>query len=215
MPKVEGRKEIEAEIAFILNNATQARKDAIVSSMGSPPRVTMRTRELLGNIQSDVATDDELTALLLLLYIAAVGNMRSATGVEVNSVLIARQAKQFAEQRVSDLAESMANTSLDKLSRGSVDAVFNESRSIGTAIGETTNANTKGERAFRDEFNRTTGTEIVFYWRHSGSRPPRHSNAPVEPCWICSPLENHSEWEWPKIHPSLPQVWDGPQAHPH
>jgi hypothetical protein len=87
-------------------------------------------------------------------------------------------------------------------------------RSEGVSIGETSKGSVQGERGARDEVRNEHGIELVAYWRHSGHRPKGHAGAAESPCPICTPLEGRNEYEWPLIHPSKPDVWDGPAAHP-
>jgi hypothetical protein len=85
------------------------------------------------------------------------------------------------------------------------DTMFGGDRIRRAAITETTQAEADGGKAAMEGL----GVQTTTIWRHSSSRPPRHSRAPVKPCPICSPLENLTYEEWTQLLPV-----SGPPAHP-
>lgn len=46
-----------------------------------------------------------------------------------------------------------------------------------------------------------SGRLVTRYWGHSGRRSKGHSNAPFEPCPVCSPLEGTEESSWGGLRP--------------
>jgi len=75
MPKVIDRRKHEQRLAKILQRANDKQKRAIIASMGSPPRVTSKTIELVQKVATDIRENKEARRLLFLLFIGGIDGM--------------------------------------------------------------------------------------------------------------------------------------------
>lgn len=230
MPRVTSRDKREAELASIIQTATDKQKAAIIRSMGSPPQITGETTRLVNEISDEIKGNEEAVALLLLLFIGGIDGMRrqrNLPAIDFSAEQAANEAQRFASGRITDIADRMSTNTLDKLGKAAIrsrenqtplevetEKTLGEDRAKGIGKGEVSGANTAGENSFRDEHKKQhPDVNIVAVWKHSGIRPPDHAGAIIRPCKICTPLLNTTEDKWPIIHPDKPWLWDGPQAH--
>lgn len=114
-----------------------------------------------------------------------------------------------ARQRLGKLARKME---IEGFTQAEIDKRIGEAAGVGREEGiartETNRALVGGEEEFKRRIEHDSKFTLVATWKHHAHRPPRHSNAPVDPCPICSPIEGLDEKDWP------PMFQGGPPAHP-
>lgn len=235
MPDLLEREKREGELYDALRRIAPEHRQRIEQLLGYPPDPAKLTPEVIRQLEKEMQHDD-MRAALALVFLLAMQGMNSGfsreTGVEVSPEQAGRDAAQYAERRAAELAEDFTRHTVETLRQGaqkvqelivdgrdeaalgrwqsSLDASFGEARSERASITETTGAVSAGEDNYRRHVERTTRFTLIGIWRHKpGRRPPRHANAPVDPCPICSPLENLPQNQWP------PEVAHGPPAHGH
>jgi hypothetical protein len=234
----EFRARAEREIAALIERIHGARRQALIDSMGWPPRITDETLRLVDEIREQLQ-DEAMAALLLLVVIAGMDGLRSEFDLVLDTERAAAVAREIAQKRAVVLAEQMTETTIrrldeaarraqEEIARGRQEAIpeaeqqaktdfearvessTNGERSKGAATSETTGANTEGEKAARDGAEVPPGMELVGFWRHSTHKPKGHAGAAEDPCPVCTPVLDKSEWEWELL---VPDAVSGPPGH--
>lgn len=125
------------------------------------------------------------------------------------SAELGRDVVANARQRLQKLAQDMEvrQLALEEVDRR-VGSAAGVGREEGIARTEINRSLVGGEEEFKRNVEQDSRFTLIATWKHHAHRPPRHSNAPVDPCPICSPIEGLDEKDWP------PAFRGGPPAHP-
>lgn len=125
------------------------------------------------------------------------------------SAKLGRDVVANARQRLQKMAQDIEvrQLALDEIDQR-VGSAAGVGREEGIARTEINRSLVGGEEEFKQNVEQDSMFTLVATWKHHAHRPPRHSNAPVDPCPICSPIEGLDEKDWP------PMFQGGPPAHP-
>lgn len=205
-PKEAAQEQLRARLAKL--SARQRRE--IEEAAGFPPNLSRVPETMWRRHEEEI--EDELAAVLLLLWVTAGGNLFSLSGRPYDDETLARRGETWASRRASETATGFVENTRKRLTtvvkrtttetttreyREELDSVFSESRAETVATTETRAAVTEGEKSAADEINRdgkdTTKPDatlvLTAYWIHDDPNPPAgHAGASVDPCKICTPL---------------------------
>ena len=225
-PKEAAQEQLRARLAKL--SARQRRE--IEEAAGFPPNLERVPETMWRRHEEEI--EDELAAVLLLLWVTAGGNLFSLTGRPYDDETLARRGESWAGRRASETATAFVENTRKRLEtvvkrtttetttreyREELDSVFSESRAETVATTETRAAVTEGEKSAADEIDRDGADQskpdatlrLTAYWGHDEYRPPGHAGASVDPCPICTPMLGRALAELPI------GFRGGPPAHPH
>ena len=223
MARLANKDEANAEFRRKFNRVFRRHREEYVQLLGEPPNAANVPESFWEKLRTEIET--ESSEMMILLFVAAATQTQIIDGGALRMTPTAAEsaAAQFATARSREIASSaVRNTRLatqtafdgstlaDKEITARVNSgrVFGSSRAESMGTTEATKAATAGgeEQVRRVE---RAGVEIIRIWQHQTSRPPGHANAAVDPCPICSPLEDLRLDRLPV------QFREGPPAHPY
>lgn len=212
------RDRLERQFSTRLGTLSKRHADQLARLLGNPPNVANVPDGFWAQVQRE--QEDEMQALMLLIFLASADQHATAADVDVTAGLVGRMESQgvaFSRSRANQVANGFIQHSRDMLGNAAqrwrdqidagntitqaevdadIDSIFGNRRMDGIAVNETTQAQYAGG----DNLIRATvGISQKDRWF---TRSDRHV------CSVCSPL-----------HRTLRDVWErdfpqGPPAHP-
>ncbi len=209
MANLQDRDGFERKFATLLGRLSAKHRRELAALLGAPPDVANVPASFWERVRRE--TEEELLAMLLLIYIA------SATQHGLGSERASTLGLTWAASRASEVARGYSEHSRDRTNtagrewreqtdRGDAPSkaavgdrlvsVFGPSRVEGIAVSETTNAVSAGGEAAVEEL---VGIDELDTWFTEGDG---------KVCPICRPLHGKKRGVWSRKFPS------GPGAHP-
>ena len=188
MPEIQDRLKVDA-------NATQE-----LASLFARQRARLENTPKPGPSEYQQQERELLFLLILLMggtfYMgsqAALPQLGAAEPVDMN------KANAWAIPHARQLSRAIvANSEAAIKAGGNLEAIYGAGRAESIAVTEITRARVAGEKAIRDEIERS-GATVVATWR---------TELDAKVCSVCSPLEGEDEHRWSLDFPA------GPPAHP-
>lgn len=209
------RDALEAKFAGRLGSLAARHRSQLRTLLGNPPDVRRVPETFWLRVQRE--QEDEMTALLLLIFLASGDEHATAAGVNVTRELVVQAegaGVDFARKRASLVSTGFVQHSRDMLQTagerwarsggdipatdidGTLDSLFGDRRIGGVAANETTQAQYSGaDYIIRD----TVGVSELDTW---------FTRTDGLVCEICAPLHREPRSVWETRFPQ------GPPAHP-
>lgn len=230
MARLANKDEANAEFRRKYDRVFRRHRAEFIRLLGSPPSAANVPEAFWEKLRSEV--EAESVSMMILLFIAAATQSQMVDGdaLRMSQSTAETAAQQYASEQAGKLANAVVQNTREaarqafdgaELLKPEVVARVNSGRILGpsraASMGttEATKAVTAGGEAQIARVERE-GVDIVRLWQHQTHRPPGHANAMVNPCPICSPLEDRRLETLPPIptHETGKTLQDGPPAHP-
>lgn len=216
--ELSNRDALERKFAIRLRELSRRHADQLARLLGRPPNPANVPESFWVRVKQE--QEDEMQALMLLIFLASADQHATAAGVPVDQSLVNRMEVQgvaFSRSRANQVATGFVQHSRDMLGNaaqrwrdrieagntvtqaevdGDLESLFGRNRMDGIAVNETTQAQyVGGDNVIRA----TVGISQKDRWF---TRADRHV------CPICSPLHRTLRDVWEREYP------EGPPAHP-
>lgn len=222
MARLQNKDKINGDFAKIYRRALKKHKREFLALLGDPPDVSNVPAEFWDKMRREL--EEESAAMMLLIFLAA-ATQQQVSGVPAPGIDdVQTAAERYAELRSRQVASKAVETTQKAASRKFIgepmkgkdiadaansSVMFGDSRADSMGTTESTSAATGGGEENIRNIERREGRRIVKIWQHqSGHRPAGHANAAVNPCPICSPLEDR------RLETLPAQFQSGPPGHP-
>lgn len=215
--QISKRDALESRFAGRIGALSQRHAAELRRLLGNPPDPSRVPVEFWLRVQRE--QEEEMTALMLLIFLASADEHAVAAGVTIDAGLVQRMETQgvnYAQRRAAEVASGYVQHSRDMLNTAAeewrgrtgetplsgvdtepvLDRIFGDRRMGGVAANETTQAQFSGSD---NVIRATIGVQETDTWF---TRSDRHV------CQICAPLHREPRSVWSRQFP------DGPPAHP-